>query len=195
MYQKNANLVKELIPTMEVTWLAYKWFNLIICLLSPIVDILTLKGIFGQLVIQWTQNQSTYNDLRIIRQLENFDLRAKYYWNGSAKKMKWRRIVGKLHNGVILHHIYIYELHIQKLQGLIMKPHPIFHSIWQSTHQKTFIIQHLKISHPWCACNLVERVKYLYKHIISSVTKPLKTICDEMCITIKVQCGLNNVLL
>jgi hypothetical protein len=59
---------------MEVTWLAYKWFNIIICLLSPIVDILALKGIFGQLVIQWTKNQSTYNDLKIIGQLEDFDL-------------------------------------------------------------------------------------------------------------------------
>lgn len=74
MYQKNANMVKELIPTMEVRQLAYKWFNFIIYLLSPIVDILALKGIFGPLVIQWTKNQSTYNDLRIIRQLENFDL-------------------------------------------------------------------------------------------------------------------------
>jgi len=51
-----------------------QWFNLIICLSSPIVDMLALEGTFDQLVIQWTKNQSTYNDLKIIGQLEIFDL-------------------------------------------------------------------------------------------------------------------------
>jgi len=64
-----------------------------------------------------------------------------------------------------------------------------------TTHQKTFLIQIFKISHPWCACNLVERVKYIDKHFISCVMKPLETICDQMWITIKVQHGFNNVLL
>jgi hypothetical protein len=89
------------------------------------------------------------------------------------------------------------QLPIQILQGLIMKPQPIIlHSKMAfTTHQKTFLIQLFKISHPWCACNLVERVKYLDKHFISCVMKLLKTICDQICITIKVQCGLNNVFL
>lgn len=92
--------------------------------------------------------------------------------------------------------VYFHQLPIQTLQGLIMKPQPNTpFQIALTTYQKTFLIQLFKIPHPWCACNLVEWAKYLDKHIISCVMKPLETICDQMCITIKVQCGLNNVLL